>query len=269
MKPVPGRIPLVSDCLRPAAASSQEQKADQRLRKEAQVTLYRSYRVGDFPDIQIPFSNLIAPLQALAQVRLLLAGGGPIQRFALNGFRDLSHVVRAHELTCFPRSFQRDPLLAKQLFSSLFSAILQEMDANKPRQKSAEIKEELRCTMNQFLSKSSLCFPPFIACVQVGLQRLCLHVFLMHRTHVQSSAFVLMSTRCVCQEMCYQQKELLQIDPAAISSTSLVSLQQPSGILLLEDGLLLGSGQDEPAAKRPRGRKEIPPDTKKWIHLAK
>ena len=41
---------------------------DQRLRKEAQVTLYRSYRAGDFPDIQIPYSSLIAPLQALAQV---------------------------------------------------------------------------------------------------------------------------------------------------------------------------------------------------------
>lgn len=50
----------------------QEEKADQRLRKEAQVTLYRNYRVGDFPDIQIPYSSLIAPLQALAQARLIL-----------------------------------------------------------------------------------------------------------------------------------------------------------------------------------------------------
>lgn len=49
---------------------SQEEKANLALRKEAQVTLYRNYRVGDFPDIQIPYSNLIAPFQALAQVRL-------------------------------------------------------------------------------------------------------------------------------------------------------------------------------------------------------
>lgn len=48
----------------------QEEKANQRLRKEAQVTLYRNYRLGDFPDIQISYSNLITPLQALAQVRL-------------------------------------------------------------------------------------------------------------------------------------------------------------------------------------------------------
>nr|XP_046226723.1 DNA-dependent protein kinase catalytic subunit isoform X2 [Scatophagus argus] len=174
-----------------------EEKADQRLRKEAQVTLYRNYRVGDFPDIQISYSSLITPLQALAQ---------------------------------------RDPLLAKQLFSSLFAGVLQEMDKVKPRGDSRRIKEELRVTMNSFLSRSSLCFPPFIACVQ---------------------------------DMCYQHEELQLLDPAAISSTCLVSLQQPSGILLLEEGLLHAGGQDEPPSKRPRGRKEIPPDTNKWIHLAR
>lgn len=46
----------------------QEEAADKRLQKEVQVTLYRSYRVGDFPDIQISYSSLITPLQALAQV---------------------------------------------------------------------------------------------------------------------------------------------------------------------------------------------------------
>lgn len=71
--------------------------------------------------------------------------------------------------------------------------------------------------------------------------------------------------------MCYQHKELLQIDPSAISNTCVMSLQQPSGILLLEEGLLHapGSGQEEPPTKRARGRKEIPPDTKKWINLAR
>ena len=64
-------------------------------------------------------------------------------------------------------SLQRDPILAKQLFSSLFAGILQEMEKNKPRGESAKIKDELRVNMNTFLSKSSLCFPPFIACVQV------------------------------------------------------------------------------------------------------
>uniref|UniRef100_A0A8D3CWJ1 DNA-dependent protein kinase catalytic subunit n=1 Tax=Scophthalmus maximus TaxID=52904 RepID=A0A8D3CWJ1_SCOMX len=174
---------------------AQKEIQQQRLRKEAQVTLYRNYRVGDFPDIQIPFSSLIAPLQALAQ---------------------------------------RDPILAKQLFSSLFAGILQEMEKHKPGE-SGRIKEELRCNMNTFLSKSTLCFPPFIACVQ---------------------------------EMCYQHKELQKLDPAAISSTCLVSLQQPSGILLLEENLLQAVVH-EPPAKRSQGRREIPPDTNKWIHLAR
>lgn len=68
----------------------------------------------------------------------------------------------------FPCIFlQRDPILAKQLFSSLFAGILQEMETHKSRGESGRIKEELRCNMNTFLSKSTLCFPPFIACVQV------------------------------------------------------------------------------------------------------
>ncbi|XP_065804989.1 DNA-dependent protein kinase catalytic subunit isoform X1 [Labrus bergylta] len=175
----------------------QEDKADQRLRKEAQVTLYRNYRVGDFPDIQISYSSLITPLQALAQ---------------------------------------RDPILAKQLFSSLFAGILQEMERHKARGESARTTEELQTHMNTFLSKSTVCFPPFIACVQ---------------------------------DMCFQHKGLQHLDPAAISSTCLVSLQQPAGILLLEEGLLHTTGHDEPPSKRSRGRKEIPPDTKKWINLAK
>uniref|UniRef100_A0A3B4GXZ9 DNA-dependent protein kinase catalytic subunit n=1 Tax=Pundamilia nyererei TaxID=303518 RepID=A0A3B4GXZ9_9CICH len=174
-----------------------EEKANLALRKEAQVTLYRNYRVGDFPDIQIPYSNLIAPLQALAQ---------------------------------------RDPILAKQLFSSLFAGILQEMAKQQRPEESARIKEELRSNMSNFLSKSTLCFPPFIACVQ---------------------------------DMCYQHKELQQLNPASISSTCLMSLQQPSGILLLEEGLLHADGPTERPAKRSRGHKEIPPDTNKWINLAR
>ncbi|XP_026183019.1 DNA-dependent protein kinase catalytic subunit isoform X2 [Mastacembelus armatus] len=173
-----------------------QEKADQKLRIEAEVTLYRNYRVGDFPDIQIQYSSLIAPLQALAQ---------------------------------------RDPIFAKQLFTSLFAGVLQEMDKHEP-EKSDGIKEELRSTMNAFLNKSTLCFPPFIACVQ---------------------------------DMCYQHKALQHLDPAAISSTSLVSMQQPSGILLLEESLLDTSVQDEPPAKRFRGHQEVPRDINKWIHLAR
>lgn len=39
------------------------------MKHDAQVILYRSYRQGDLPDIQIKYSGLITPLQAVAQVR--------------------------------------------------------------------------------------------------------------------------------------------------------------------------------------------------------
>ena len=41
---------------------------EQKTRRENQVTMYRKYRSGDLPDIQIKYSYIIAPLQALAHV---------------------------------------------------------------------------------------------------------------------------------------------------------------------------------------------------------
>ncbi|KAG0714954.1 DNA-dependent protein kinase catalytic subunit [Chionoecetes opilio] len=41
---------------------------ERKSRREAQVTMYRQYRVGELPDVQIPHRALIAPLQALSQV---------------------------------------------------------------------------------------------------------------------------------------------------------------------------------------------------------
>ncbi|XP_062335709.1 DNA-dependent protein kinase catalytic subunit [Osmerus eperlanus] len=175
----------------------QDSMAEERLKRESQVTLYRSYRVGDLPDIQIQHSSLIAPLQALAQ---------------------------------------RDPTLAKQLFSSLFAGVLREMEDHRSTAEKKRIYEKLQTDLNKFLSKSIGFFPPFVACVQ---------------------------------DMCYQHTELLQIIPAVISFSCIASLQQPSGILLLEKVLLQGCSSLEPPTKRPRGHKQIPPDTEKWIHLAK
>ncbi|XP_066575742.1 DNA-dependent protein kinase catalytic subunit isoform X2 [Amia ocellicauda] len=174
-----------------------ENVAERKMRQEGQVTLYRSYRQGDLPDIQIQHSSLIAPLQALAQ---------------------------------------RDPTLAKQLFSSLFSAILVEMETCKSAAEQKKISEELLKNMNSFLSKSTVYFPPFVTCVQ---------------------------------DMSYQHRDLLKVDPGGVSSSCLASLQQPMGILLLEESLIRGCVIDEPPTKRARGRCEVPPDTERWIHLAK
>ncbi|KAI5104092.1 DNA-dependent protein kinase catalytic subunit [Silurus meridionalis] len=178
--------------------TEREKRATQKIQREAQVTLYRSYRVGDLPDIQIQYGSLIAPLQALAQ---------------------------------------RDSTLAKQLFSSLFSGVLVEMEQSKPAKERAGILKNILQDMNNFLHKSTTYFPPFIACVQ---------------------------------DMCYQHSALLDVQPASVSASCLASLQQPMGILLLEQCLSHSTSvPEEPPSKRSRGRKELPPDTNRWIHLAK
>ncbi|TRY56699.1 hypothetical protein DNTS_012969 [Danionella cerebrum] len=178
--------------------SKQERRADLKVRQEAQVTLYRSYRLGDLPDIQIQYSSLIAPLQALAQ---------------------------------------RDATLAKQLFGALFAAVLKEMEGSKSNKEAADILKDLVQTLNSFLKTSTVYFPPFISCVQ---------------------------------DMSYHHKALLGVEPSLVSSSCLASLQQPMGILLLEESLLHATvGSEQPPTKRARGRRELPPDTERWIHLAK
>ena len=50
-----------------------ELKKRLKMKRSNLVEKYRQYRIGDFPDIQIKFSELIAPLQALAQRDSLIA----------------------------------------------------------------------------------------------------------------------------------------------------------------------------------------------------
>lgn len=70
--------------------------------------------------------------------------------------------------------------------------------------------------------------------------------------------------------MSYHHKALLDVKPINVSASCLASLQQPMGILLLEESLLQGTPpSDEPASKKARGKRELPPDTERWIHLAK
>ena len=45
----------------------EELKKEQKLKRLGHVEKYRKYRIGDFPDIQINYCEIIAPLQALAQ----------------------------------------------------------------------------------------------------------------------------------------------------------------------------------------------------------
>ncbi|XP_075703736.1 DNA-dependent protein kinase catalytic subunit-like, partial [Rhinoderma darwinii] len=171
-----------------------DMKVDQKMKQDSQVILYRSYRHGDLPDIQIAYSALIAPLQALAQ---------------------------------------KDPTLAKQLFSALFSGILETIASSTEMN---NIAAKLLDKFNQYLNGTVYYFPPFIGCVQ---------------------------------DMCYHHVELLQLNPASVSTSSIESLQQSIGILLLEKGLQDSSPPEGPPAKKKRGRKDHSPDVLRWIHLAR
>ncbi|XP_062935178.1 DNA-dependent protein kinase catalytic subunit [Cynocephalus volans] len=174
----------------------EEIKSELKMKQDAQVILYRSYRHGDLPDIQIKHSSLIAPLQAVAQ---------------------------------------RDPIIAKQLFSSLFSGILKEMDKFKTISEKNSITQKLLQDFNYFLNTTFSFFPPFVSCIQ---------------------------------EISCQYEDLLSLDPAAVSAGCLASLQQPVGIRLLEEALL-HLAPAEPPAKRARGKTHLPPDTIRWMELAK
>ncbi|CAJ0950898.1 unnamed protein product [Ranitomeya imitator] len=71
------------------------------------------------------------------------------------------------------------------------------------------------------------------------------------------------------QDMCYQHNELLLLNPASVSTSSIESLQQSIGILLLEKALQFISPPEEPPSKKKRGRTNIPPDVQRWIQLAR
>ncbi|XP_004680100.1 PREDICTED: DNA-dependent protein kinase catalytic subunit [Condylura cristata] len=173
-----------------------ELKSELKMKHDAQVILYRSYRQGDLPDIQIKYSSLITPLQAVAQ---------------------------------------RDPIIAKQLFGSLFSGIIKEMDKYKTTSEKENITQKLLQDFNYFLNTSFSFFPPFVACIQ---------------------------------EISCQHTGLLSLDPASVSVGCLSSRQQPVGIRLLEEALLR-LGPQEPPAKRFRRKHHFTPDVARWMELAK
>lgn len=171
-------------------------KSELKMKQGAQVVLYRSYRHGDLPDIQIQHSSLITPLQAVAQ---------------------------------------KDPIIAKQLFSSLFSGILKEMHKFRTTSEKNIIIQNLLQDFNHFLNTTFLFFPPFVSCIQ---------------------------------EISCQHVDLLTLDPAAVRVGCLASLQQPGGIRLLEEALLHLLPK-EPPTKRIRGKACLPPDVLRWMELAK
>lgn len=69
--------------------------------------------------------------------------------------------------------------------------------------------------------------------------------------------------------MSCQHTELLDLNSSNVSSSCLASLQQPVGILLLEQALNHLSLEEEEEPPSKRGKTQVSPDVIKWIELAK
>ncbi|KAH7949250.1 hypothetical protein HPB49_006638 [Dermacentor silvarum] len=104
-------------------------KEERHAHREAEVTLYRSYRMGDFPDIQISHSALIAPMQALAQ---------------------------------------QDQQVAQMLLSGVVTSVLHESrrDGASLSKQREELCQGLQRALAGILEGSMRCFPPLMAFVQ-------------------------------------------------------------------------------------------------------
>ncbi|XP_077553857.1 DNA-dependent protein kinase catalytic subunit-like isoform X3 [Haemaphysalis longicornis] len=102
-------------------------EAERHVRREAEVTLYRSYRMGDFPDIEITHAALIAPLQALAQ---------------------------------------QDQQVAQTLLSAVVASVLRDSQRDPEGASSERLRGGLQGALAAMLEGSVRCFPPLVAFVQ-------------------------------------------------------------------------------------------------------
>ncbi|XP_063961376.1 DNA-dependent protein kinase catalytic subunit-like [Lytechinus pictus] len=104
----------------------EEVQRSQRERRFAQVTMYRQYRSGDLPDIQIKHSDIIAPLQALAL---------------------------------------RDSTLSRLLFCALFRGIFARIGDDCTEREAGLHVKEIETHLNQMLNESNQFDPAFISCI--------------------------------------------------------------------------------------------------------
>ena len=92
--------------------------------------MYRQYRIGDLPDIQISYSQIIAPLQALAQ---------------------------------------RNGKVARLLYGSVFKAIFDKLETIQIEREAIETTSKINECLNQMLTNSTFYFPTFIAWIVVSI----------------------------------------------------------------------------------------------------
>ncbi|XP_064405997.1 DNA-dependent protein kinase catalytic subunit-like isoform X2 [Halichondria panicea] len=104
----------------------QETVRRQKASRDSRVVMYRQYRVGELPDIQIKHSELIRPFQALAQ---------------------------------------HDSRLARMLFAQLFKSIFSEGERTL-EEEAKGTTAAVRNGLNAVMETSTLYYPPFIGSLQ-------------------------------------------------------------------------------------------------------
>lgn len=95
----------------------------QKASRDAKIVMYRKYRTGDFPDIQIKHSELIRPLQALAQ---------------------------------------RDSKIARMLLSHIFTSIFGDINKHLASHDIDQTRQEMEGTINTILRETQKYSSPFI-----------------------------------------------------------------------------------------------------------
>ncbi|CAF0848203.1 unnamed protein product, partial [Adineta ricciae] len=95
-----------------------------KLKQENQVEKYRSYRIGELPDIQIRYSDIIIPLQALAQY---------------------------------------DNHIARLLYASLFTSMLNALEDRLSSDEYYDLLRTIQYRFDVMLSQSEIFYPSFVA----------------------------------------------------------------------------------------------------------
>eukprot|EP00731_Ephydatia_muelleri_P028749 Em0020g393a len=174
----------------------EEQRHRQRAARDSKVVMYRKYREGELPDIQIKHAEIIRPFQALAQ---------------------------------------KDTSLARMLFASLYEAIFKQLESIVTERDAEAIVTAVCEGLDAVLKSSSQFYPPLIGSLE---------------------------------DVCFSVKQL-SIDSSAAATASLMSKQEPIGIMLLEKQISGSPGDTEaPSAKRAKGN--VPSAaTVTWVELAR
>jgi DNA-dependent protein kinase catalytic subunit len=156
----------------------EENRKRQKAARNSKVVMYRKYRVGELPDTQIKYSEIIRPFQALAQ---------------------------------------RDSNLARMLFSSLYRSLFATVDTELTEHEAERTIKAIKDGLNAVLESSTDCCAPFIGSLH---------------------------------DVCFHERQLA-LQPTAVSTACLLSMQQPVGIMVLEKQLLVNK-EITSSAKRAR-----------------